>query len=66
MNENLQGRVALSVAEFSAAFGRHRSWGYRALYAGRVRRLDIPGVTLIPLSEVNRLMSQLVNHGEEN
>lgn len=57
-------RVALSVAEFSAAFGHHRSWGYRLLYSGRIRRIDLPGPALIPISEVERLTNQLVDHGE--
>ena len=58
-----EGRLGFSVEEFSASFGHHHSWGYRQLYSGRVRKLDIDGRIIIPRSEIERLLSQTTLHG---
>jgi len=49
-------RAGYSVREFAALFGRHASWGYRALYSGRVKALTDLGRVLIPATEVDRLL----------
>ncbi len=64
--ENGANRIALTVDEFARAFGRHRSWAYRQLYSGTIRKIDIPGRILIPVGEADRLASTLAIHGEAN
>lgn len=54
---NLEGRVAVSPSEFAGLFGRHKSWGYRQLYEGRVTAITSMGKTLIPLSEIQRILA---------
>ena len=46
-----------SVVEFAKIVGRHKSWVYRRIYAGTLKTTDIDGITLIPRSEVDRLLS---------
>jgi hypothetical protein len=50
-------RAAYSPAEFAASCGRHASWVYRLVYAGKVRALTDLGRILIPASELERLLS---------
>ncbi len=50
------GRLALSVNEFSALFGISRSSAWNAVWAGQVRSLIIGRRTLIPRSEIARLL----------
>ena len=50
-------RAAYSPAEFAASCGRHPSWAYRLLYAGKVRALTDLGHILIPASELERVLS---------
>ncbi|MDF1815631.1 MAG: helix-turn-helix domain-containing protein [Verrucomicrobiales bacterium] len=49
-------KVALTPAEFASLFGKSQSWGYRQLYAGKVKALTGYGRVLIPASEVERLL----------
>ncbi len=44
-------------AEFAAVFGKERTWGYRQLYAGKVKAITKLGQTLIPQSEVEKLLN---------
>jgi len=50
-------RAAYSPKEFAASCGRHASWAYRLLYAGKVRALTDLGRILIPASELDRVLS---------
>jgi hypothetical protein len=52
----LTARAALSPREFAAACGRHASWAYRLLYAGKIKALTGVGRILIPASELHRLL----------
>jgi len=52
------------VDEFAGLFGRHRSWAYRMLYGGHLKKLSLPGRVLIPVTEAQRLVSDLAPHGE--
>ena len=52
----LRGRAALSPAEFAASCGRHPSWAYRLLYAGKIRAVTQLGRILIPTSELQRVL----------
>jgi hypothetical protein len=57
MQTQLTQRLAFSPAEFAAAFGRHPSWAYRQLYAGKVHAISELGRTLIPATELDRLLA---------
>jgi hypothetical protein len=50
-------RAAYSPKEFAASCGRHPTWAYRLLYAGKVRALTDLGRILIPASELERVLS---------
>jgi hypothetical protein len=54
----LSERAALSPAEFAALCGRSPTWGYRQLYAGRLKPLTECGRLLIPRSEVDAFLSR--------
>ena len=51
-------KVTYTPAEFAAVFGRERTWAYRQLYAGKVQAITELGRTLIPKSEVDRLLKE--------
>ena len=51
-------KVALTPAEFAALFGKSTTWGYRQLYAGKVKAITEYGRTLIPASEVERILNE--------
>ncbi|MCB1077335.1 MAG: helix-turn-helix domain-containing protein [Verrucomicrobiae bacterium] len=50
-------RLAYTVAEFAALFGRSQAWGYRRIYAGEVVALEIGGRAMITREEILRFMS---------
>ena len=56
-------RDAYSPAEFAASCGRSPTWGYRQIYAGRIKPISDCGRLLIPRSEVD---SFLARKGEYN
>jgi hypothetical protein len=49
-------RVAFSPGEFAALFGKSQTWGYRQLYAGKVKSITEHGRILIPAKEVERIL----------
>ena len=49
-------KVVLTPTEFAALFGRHYSWAYRQIYAGKVTVISHLGRIMIPRSEVQRLL----------
>ena len=51
-------KVTYTPAEFAEAFGKERTWAYRQLYAGKVQAITELGRTLIPKSEVDRLLKE--------
>lgn len=55
-------RLAFTPREFAALFGRGQTWGYRQLYAGRVRVIKNAGRLMIPRTEVERLSGNLALH----
>lgn len=54
--ETQSDRSGYSPAEFAARFGRHPSWAYRKIYAGKVKVIDELGRLLIPQNELTRLL----------
>ena len=55
---SLTNRVAYSPTEFAALFGRSPTWGYRQIYAGRVRPIADCGRLLIPHTEVDSILAR--------
>jgi len=55
MNADLE-KEGLSVIEFSALFGKHKSWGYRMIHKEKVKVIPDIGDYRIPASEVDRLV----------
>jgi hypothetical protein len=49
-------RAALSPREFAASCGKHPSWAYRLLYAGKIQAITQFGRILIPTSELQRIV----------
>jgi hypothetical protein len=56
-HDHTTNRAAYSPAEFAATCGRHPSWAYRLLYGGKIRALTDLGRILIPVSELERVLS---------
>jgi predicted site-specific integrase-resolvase len=51
-------KVVLTPTEFAALFGRHYTWAYRHIYAGKIKVLSNLGRIMIPRSEVERLLQK--------
>jgi len=49
-------RVAFTPGEFAAMFGKSQTWGYRQIYAGKVKTITQHGRILIPAAEVERVL----------
>lgn len=56
--EGPNGRVAYTVTEVSAMFGKHRSWGHRQIKKGRIRSIIGYGATMISDQEVKRILRE--------
>jgi len=50
-------RISFSPGEFAALFGKSQTWGYRQIYAGKVKAITEYGRIQIPASEVERILS---------
>ena len=63
--ENLK-RVAFSPGEFAVLFGKSQTWGYRQIYAGKVKTITQHGRILIPAAEVERILAEAgIYNGEK-
>lgn len=51
-------KLTYTPPEFAAVFGKERTWAYRQLYKGKVQAITELGRTLIPKSEVERLLKE--------
>lgn len=49
-------RVAFSPREFAELFGKSQTWGYRQIYAGKVKAITQHGRMLIPAAEVEAIL----------
>jgi hypothetical protein len=54
----LNERLGYSPAEFGSLFGRSATWGYRQIYAGRVKPISDCGRILVPRSEVDSFLGR--------
>jgi len=52
-------RLVYTPAEFAGLFGRHPVWGYRQIYAGRIRILKHGGRMMIPKAEVETFLKSV-------
>ena len=53
-----QQRVAFSPKEFAELFGKEQTWGYRQIYAGKVKTVTEYGRMMIPASEVEKILGK--------
>jgi hypothetical protein len=51
-------KVVLTPTELASLFGRHYTWAYRQIYAGKIKVISNLGRIMIPRSEVDRLLQQ--------
>jgi len=54
----LDERLGYSPVEFALLFGRSPTWGYRQIYAGRVKPIDDCGRIIIPRVEVESVIAR--------
>jgi hypothetical protein len=54
----LSDRLGFSPKEFSRANGKSATWGYRQIYAGKVKVISDCGRLLIPRSEIERFLAR--------
>jgi hypothetical protein len=50
-------RVTFSPGEFAVLFGKSQTWGYRQIYAGKVKTITEYGRIQIPAAEVERILA---------
>ena len=58
-------RVAYTPKEFAGLFGKSQSWGYRQIYSGAVSTMTNNGRTLIPASEVQKILGTASQKGKK-
>jgi len=59
-------RVAFTPKEFADMFGKSQTWGYRQIYAGKVKTITQHGHTMIPAAEVERILAEAgIYNGEK-
>ena len=56
-------RVAYTPKEFAALFGKSQTWGYRKIYSGAVASTTEHGRTLIPATEVQKILGTAQRKG---
>lgn len=62
----LDQRAAYTLGEFASLFGKHKNWGYRMAWTGKVKVIKPLGEMLVPRSEVERLTSAPVDYDTAN
>jgi hypothetical protein len=55
-------RVGYSPAEFASMFGRSATWGYRQIYAGRVKPIADCGRIIIPRAELESVLARCAEY----
>jgi hypothetical protein len=54
----LHERVAFTPGEFAALCGRSATWGYRQIYAARIKPISDCGRLLIPREELDSFLAR--------
>ena len=62
---SLSDRLAFSPAEFAGLCGRSATYGYRQIYAGRVKPISDAGRMLIPRSEVDAFLARAAGYNPQ-
>ena len=62
---DLNQRLGFSPKEFSKANGRSATWGYRQIYAGKVKVISDCGRLLIPRFEVERFLARAAEYNPQ-
>jgi len=62
----LTQRFGYSPAEFAAAFGRSPTWGYRQIYARRIKPISDCGRMMITRSEIDRFLARASEYNPES
>ena len=58
--------VGFSPGEFAELFGKSQTWGYRQIYAGKVKTITQHGRILIPAADVERILGEAgIYNGEK-
>ncbi len=52
-----QSRIAYTLEETAALFGKHRSWAYRQVKTKRLKVITGYGAILVPRSEIERILN---------
>ena len=60
-NTEQGSRAGYSVAEFSALFGKHRSWGHRQVKKGRIKATTGFGAAIIAADQVAKVGSAIIS-----
>jgi hypothetical protein len=63
---NVSERLAFSPKEFAAALGKSATYGYRQIYAGRIKPISDAGRMLIPRSEVDRFLARAAEYSPQS
>jgi hypothetical protein len=58
----LSERLALSPREFGAALGKSATYGYRQIYAGRIKPITDCGRMMITRAEIDRFLSRAAEY----
>jgi hypothetical protein len=60
-----EARIGFSPTEFAGMFGRQAVWGYRQIYAGKVKAIQELGRLIVPKSEIERLLATAAPYNPE-
>jgi Helix-turn-helix domain len=55
---NVSDRLAFSVREFSALLGKSPTFGYRAIYAGRIKPISDAGRLMISREQIDAFLAR--------
>jgi hypothetical protein len=55
---NVNDRLAFSVREFSALVGKSPTFGYRAIYAGRIKPISDAGRLMISREQIDAFLAR--------
>ena len=61
-SSSLLQRVAYSPGEFAKLFGKSQTWGYRQIYAGKVKAITEHGRFMVPSAEVERILGSAAEY----
>jgi len=60
-----EDRLGFSPTEFAGMFGKQAVWGYRQIYAGKVKAIQELGRLIVPRSEIDRILATATSYNPE-